>query len=141
MDASPVARWRCRFHLVTSSARSLFSHYPAPVAAGQSTTHLPRIRLELRYHVQMIQRPKLLQMSRVAQSLAVAATVLTWIFIWIFLTVFTLPADARGGHGFSKHDAEFAGGRRRGNDSYVKAALDEREKLLNTKLKSICRGC
>jgi len=45
------------------------------------------------------------------------------------------PADARGGHG-----VEFAGGHRRGNDSYVKAASDEREKLLETKLKSICRG-
>ena len=33
------------------------------------------------------------------------------------------------------------GGRRRGNDNYVKAASEEREKLLNTKLKSICRGC
>ena len=84
----------------------------------------------------MIQRPKLLQMSRVSRSATMAATVLAG----IFLAVFTLPADARG-HGFSKHDAEFAGGRRRGNDNYVKAASDEREKLLNTKLKSICRGC
>jgi hypothetical protein len=54
------------------------------------------------------------------------------------------PAEARGGHGFGAggaHGSEFAGGRRRGNDNYVKAASEEREKLLNTKLKSICRGC
>jgi hypothetical protein len=38
------------------------------------------------------------------------------------------------------HGAEFAGGRRHGNDSYIKAASDEREKLLTTKLKGICRG-
>jgi hypothetical protein len=35
------------------------------------------------------------------------------------------------------HGVEFAGG----NDSYIKAASDEREKLLNTQLKSICHGC
>jgi hypothetical protein len=55
-----------------------------------------------------------------------------------------LPAEARGGHGFGErgaHGSEFAGGRRRGNDNYVKAASQEREKLLNTKLKGICRGC
>ena len=54
------------------------------------------------------------------------------------------PADARGGHGLGErgaHEAGFAGGRRRGNDNYIKAASQEREKLLNTKLKSICRGC
>ena len=114
------------------------AHYPAPVAAGQSTptTRPPRFRLELRYYLLMIQRTKWLQMSHVARSAAVAV-----VLAGIFLTVFTLPADARGGHGFSNHDAEFAGGRRRGNDNYVKAASDERDKLLNTKLKSICRGC
>jgi len=36
--------------------------------------------------------------------------------------------------------AEFTGGRRHGNDSTIKAASDGREKLLTTKLKSICRG-
>ena len=88
----------------------------------------------------MIQRPKLLQMSRAARS-AVIATI---IVAGIFLTVFMLPADARGGHGFGergRHEAEFAGGHRHGNDSYIKAASDEREKLLNSRLKSICRGC
>lgn len=55
-----------------------------------------------------------------------------------------LSAEARGGHGFGErgaHGSEFADGRRRGNDNYVKAASQEREKLLNTKLKSVCRGC
>jgi hypothetical protein len=74
----------------------------------------------------------------------VASTLAATILTGIFLTVLTLPAAARGGHGFGErgmHGAELAGGRRHGNDSYVKAASDEREKLLNTKLKSICRGC
>jgi hypothetical protein len=63
------------------------------------------------------------------------------------LAAFMLPAHARGGgHGFGggrggMHGAHFAGGGRHGNDSYIKAASDERDKLLNTKLKTICRGC
>ena len=60
------------------------------------------------------------------------------------LAVCTLSAQARGGHGFEgrgEHGGQFAGGRRHGNDSYIKAASEEREKLLDTKLKSICRGC
>jgi hypothetical protein len=67
------------------------------------------------------------------------------------LAAFTLSAYARGGHGFShgagssrgfaSHGAEFAGGRRHGNDSYIKAASEDRERLLNTQIKSICRGC
>jgi hypothetical protein len=36
------------------------------------------------------------------------------------------------------HGAPFAGDRRH---AYIKAASDERDKLLNTKPKSICRGC
>jgi hypothetical protein len=34
-----------------------------------------------------------------------------------------------------------ASARRHGNDGHIKAASDEREKLLTTRLKSICRGC
>jgi hypothetical protein len=45
----------------------------------------------------MIQRQKLLQMSRMARSAFMASTLLTG----TFLTVFTIPADARGGHGFA----------------------------------------
>ncbi len=65
-------------------------------------------------------------------------------FGMVVLFAQALPAEARGGRGFSErgaHGSEFAGGRRRGNDNYVKAASEEREKLLNSKLKSICRGC
>lgn len=62
------------------------------------------------------------------------------------------PAEAHGGHGFHHgsrgheiHGADgggsFAGNRRRGNDAYVKAASEEEDKLLNTRIKSICRGC
>ena len=43
-------------------------------------------------------------------------------------------------HG-SDGGGSFAGNRRHGDDAYVKAASDEEDKLLNTKIKSICRGC
>ena len=85
----------------------------------------------------MIHRSNVLQNSRMARSAIVA----TSLFIVAFLMILTPPADARGDHSLSGHGAEFAGGHRRGNGSYVKAASDEREKLLDTKLKSICRGC
>ena len=39
------------------------------------------------------------------------------------------------------HGAEFSGGRRHGNDAYTKAASDEIDRLLNSQIKSICRGC
>ena len=84
----------------------------------------------------MIQRQKFLR----ARSALMAATLLTG----TFLTVLTLPADAHGGHGFGgrgPHGAGFAGGQRHGNDSYIEAASEERAKLLDTKLRSICRGC
>jgi hypothetical protein len=53
-------------------------------------------------------------------------------------------ADARGGGGYNRGnvgDEHLAGGRRHGNNAYMKAASEERDKLLNTQLKSICRGC
>lgn len=56
-------------------------------------------------------------------------------------------ARGGGGHGFGHgfagtglHGAHFAGGGRHGNDSYIRTASQEREKLL-AKLKDICRGC
>jgi hypothetical protein len=69
-----------------------------------------------------------------------------------------VPAEARGGHGFGGHFGShglghhfgghgmaggeaFASDHRHGNDDYVKAAADEEDKLLNSKIKSICRGC
>jgi hypothetical protein len=67
------------------------------------------------------------------------------------LAVSALPADARGGHGgngfgrgfggHGMHGAGFADDRRRANDAYTKAASDERDKLFDTQIKSICRGC
>jgi hypothetical protein len=75
---------------------------------------------------------------------SVVAAVLTL----AFLTMSAHPADARGVHGFDHafaghgmHGPQFAGGRRHGNDNYIKAASQERDKLLNTQIKSICRGC
>jgi hypothetical protein len=65
-----------------------------------------------------------------------------------FLTASPLPADARGMHGLGRsfgghgmHGPQFSGDRRHGNDAYIKASSDERDKLLTTKLKSICHGC
>lgn len=47
----------------------------------------------------------------------------------------------RGGHGMHATGADaFAGGQRHTDDPYVKAALEEEERVLK-KLNSICRGC
>lgn len=91
--------------------------------------------------------------SRAARVIAAAGSML------ILLMVMAAPAEARGGHGFGRHrfhhgfgDHEIrgdggdgsgssAGDRHHGNDAYVKAASEEEDKLLNTKIKSICRGC
>jgi hypothetical protein len=61
---------------------------------------------------------------------------------------FAPAADARGGgrglsRGFSGHGQgpQFAAGRRHGNDSYIKAASEDRDKLPTNQIKSICRGC
>jgi hypothetical protein len=71
-------------------------------------------------------------------------------------SVLAPPAEARGGHGFGRgfhggqgvyggryriNGASFADDRRRANDAYVKSASAERDRLLNTQIKSICRGC
>jgi hypothetical protein len=79
---------------------------------------------------------------------AVRPAVVVVTFGLAFLTASTPPAEARGNHGTGRgfagqgmHGAEFTGGRRHGNDAYIKAASDDRDKLLNAKLKSICRGC
>jgi len=83
------------------------------------------------------------QILSVARS-AVVATALAL----AFLMTLAVPADARGSHGLGRgfgghgmHGAQFAGDRRHGDDAYTKAASDDRDKLLNSKLKSICRGC
>jgi hypothetical protein len=67
----------------------------------------------------------------------------------VFLNASTLSAAARGGHGSDRafasgggmHGAQFTSGHRHGNDAYVKAASEERDRLLNTQIRSICRGC
>jgi len=88
-----------------------------------------------------------LDMVRSAFSALLAAGLAT-----ALLTMSTLSADARGhgfgGHGMGHgvgghgmHAAEFAGGRRHGNDTYINAASEERDRLLDKEIKSICRGC
>jgi len=85
----------------------------------------------------MVLRQKWLDTARSAVVAAGLATAL--------LASSAVPADARGGHGFGRgmggHGAPFAGDRRHANDTYIKAASEERDKLLNTRIKSICRGC
>lgn len=63
------------------------------------------------------------------------------------------PVDARArhGHGGGHSHGMHAGGAHRGggmasdkrhsDDAYTKASSDEQDRLLNTRLKSICRGC
>jgi hypothetical protein len=76
---------------------------------------------------------------------AVVAVILTL----AFLNASTLSADARGSHGSDHafadggglHGVQFASGHRHGNDAHIKAASEERDRLLNTQIKSICRGC
>jgi Spy/CpxP family protein refolding chaperone len=86
----------------------------------------------------------MLQALKIVRTVIVAALLLAALMAGL-----ALPADARGGgHGFGRgfaahgrHGPQFAGGRRHGNDDYVKAASDDRDKLLTDKIKSICRGC
>ena len=87
-------------------------------------------------------------MMRTAFSALFAAGLAT-----ALLTVSTWSADARGhgfgghgsGHGLgghaAMHGAQFAGDRRHGNDTYVNATSEERDRLLDKEIKSICRGC
>ena len=79
---------------------------------------------------------------------------------FVLMMMASVPADAGGGHGFGhggfrQHGGfgmqgmrgraggaeAFASDRRHANDDYVEAASKERDRLLNKKLKSICRGC
>ncbi len=73
-------------------------------------------------------------------------------FILIFSIAVSAPAEARGDHGFhhghSSHESHASEGngsrasdRHHRNDAYAKAASEEADELLNTKIKSICRGC
>jgi hypothetical protein len=62
------------------------------------------------------------------------------------------PAEARSGHhgglggrhgmrGAGMRGGNLASDPRHANDDYVKAAAEEEDKLLDSKIKSICRGC
>jgi hypothetical protein len=92
----------------------------------------------------MIQLQKCFGLARAARSAVIAITLGA-----ACLTTLTLSANARGVHGLGrgfggghgKHGPQLAGDRRHGNDAYTKAVSDERDNLLNSKLKSICRGC
>jgi hypothetical protein len=85
------------------------------------------------------------------QSHNLAAFTIAAVLTTVALATSMAPAAARGGgHGFHRgggHGAHgaggrsFAGDRGHADDPYVKAAEDENDKLLATKLKSICRGC
>jgi hypothetical protein len=91
----------------------------------------------------MMRWQELFKVKRVAQSTLVVSSLATAI-----LTLLTISADARGIHGSGgsfggrgKHGAQLAGDRRHGDDAHTNAASEESDKLLNSKLKSICRGC
>jgi hypothetical protein len=117
----------------------------APVAA-RTSFRLPRFRLGGRYYARMIRWQKWFLMPRAARLAFVAAGLVVAV-----LGLSLLPAEARrGGHGFGGHHGlgghgmhgpQLAGGRGHGNDAYTQAVSDERDKLLDSKLKSICRGC
>ena len=84
--------------------------------------------------------------SRAARILAAAGSIL------ILSMTMAVPAKARGGHGAHHrlrgheiHSADGSGlsatGRGHGDDAYVKSAAEQEDKLLNNRIKSICRGC
>ena len=81
-----------------------------------------------------------------ADGLRVKCIVIAASVLVAFLTGSTAIAEPHGGrhgqpHVASRWGSHFAGGQRHGSDAYTKAASDDREKLLNSKLKDICRGC
>ena len=43
--------------------------------------------------------------------------------------------------GLARGDGRLASDQQHANDEYVKAAAEEEDKLLDSKIKSICRGC
>jgi hypothetical protein len=104
---------------------------------------LPRFRLGRRYYLRVVQRQKWREVGRVVATAVNVAGLGA-----ALLAASLLAADARGGHGFGRgfgghgmHGASLAGDRRHANDASTKAASDERDRLLDTQIKSICRGC
>jgi hypothetical protein len=70
----------------------------------------------------------------VMKSLAIAVTIAA-----TFLASAAVAADTK--HRPPRAAGHFAGGQQHTDDAYTKAASEDRDKLLNSKLKSICRGC
>jgi hypothetical protein len=63
----------------------------------------------------------------------------------MFVAGSSVTAEAHGGRHAWAHAAiygvsRFVGDERHGNDAYTKAASEKQDKLLNSKLKDICRG-
>jgi hypothetical protein len=94
----------------------------------------------------MLHRQAKFSRSSAARLIAAAGSIL------ILSMAIAAPAEARGGrgvhHGLGGHEmhgsdggGSFTGNRRHGDDAYVRAASEEEDKLLNTKIKSICHGC
>jgi hypothetical protein len=71
----------------------------------------------------------------------------------VIVAISLAPIEARGGHGrggfhhglgggyAARGGSSFATDRRHANDAHVKAASNDLDNVLNTKIKSICRGC
>jgi hypothetical protein len=72
----------------------------------------------------MTHPPTSFNRTRAARVTTAAAT-----SIFIVSMIMARPAEARGGH------------RRHSDGAHMKAASQEEDKLLNSKIKSICRGC
>jgi hypothetical protein len=115
---------------------------------------LPRFRPKPRY-VSRREEARELDMARTIGYPALVFA-LTLSLSFVLAPLLAPPAEARGGHGFGRgfhggqgiyggryrtNGASFAGDRRGANDAYVKSASAERDRLLNTQIKSICRGC
>ncbi len=85
-----------------------------------------------------------------ARQLNIIRPIIAAATLAVALVSLALPADARGGGSrifawcrrtMDEHGPQFAGGRRHGNDAYIKAASEDRDRLLANQIKSICRGC
>jgi hypothetical protein len=86
-----------------------------------------------------------------SSSATATRCVATAIGLAALVTSDALPAAARGGHGFAqgRHSHDELGmrgtrgdrSRSRGNDPYVQAASRDLDRVLNHRIKSICRGC
>jgi hypothetical protein len=131
---------------MTVTSREIKARWPdalQPIATQINVMRLPRFRLGRRYYCRMVQQQKWRAIGRRVATAAITAGLSA-----ALLAASGLAADARRGHGFGRgfgghgvHGAPLAGDRLHGNDAYTRAASDERDRLLNSQIKSICRGC